>query len=86
VKATLFVLLPLLLAGCQRSPTLSVPAVDPAREPFVLTHDLGRLSRDEAQRQAGRQGRYRVRLATPGDALGDYTVFEADAATSPGGL
>jgi hypothetical protein len=43
----LLVLLPLLLTGCTRYPTESVPAVrrpDPAREPVVLTQALAALS------------------------------------------
>jgi hypothetical protein len=81
VKATLLVLLPLLLVGCHRSATVSVPVVrpEPAQAAVIRTHTLAILSLDEATRLAGQTQRYRVRLASLVDVVGQHAVYDVEA-------
>jgi transcriptional regulator with XRE-family HTH domain len=51
MKTGLLVLLPLLLAGCSRSPTVSVPTVRP--EPIRELRDKARLTQEQLAERAG---------------------------------
>jgi hypothetical protein len=81
MKALVVLPLLLMLAGCSRTTPPGTPAVyrDPAQAVVIRTHRLASLSLDEATRLAGRTQRYRVRLASMVDVVGQHAVYDVEA-------